>query len=65
MKKNDMQAFPVPGYNMPTGMTLRDYFAANVIQGICACGPSDEWTFQGLAAEAYSLADAMLEAREN
>jgi hypothetical protein len=45
------------------GMTLRDYFAANVIQGICASGPSVEWTSQRLAEEAYSLADAMLEAR--
>jgi hypothetical protein len=46
------------------GMTLRDYFAANVIQGICASGPSVEWTSQRLAEEAYSLADSMLEARE-
>jgi hypothetical protein len=46
------------------GMTLRDYFAAKVLQGICASGPTHEWTNSRLAAEAYDLADAMLKARE-
>lgn len=46
------------------GMTLRDYFAAKVIQGICASGPGNSWTNASLAKEAYALADAMLEARE-
>jgi len=46
------------------GMTLRDYFAAKVMQGICASGPSMEWSSNRLAAEAYDLADAMLKARE-
>jgi hypothetical protein len=46
------------------GMTLRDYFAAKVIQGICASGPTIEWSNDRLAAEAYDLADAMLKARE-
>jgi hypothetical protein len=46
------------------GMTLRDYFAAKAIQGICASGPTHEWTNSRLAAEAYDLADAMLKARE-
>ena len=45
------------------GMTLRDYFAAKALQGICACGPSVEWTSNRLAVEAYELADAMLCAR--
>ena len=40
------------------GMTLRDYFAAKALQGICASGPSVEWTSVRLAAEAYDLADA-------
>ena len=47
-----------------TGMTLRDYFAAKVIQGICSSGPASEWTNERLAAEAYDLADAMLKARD-
>jgi len=46
------------------GMTLRDYFAAAAMQGICASGPSLEWSSDRLAAEAYDLADAMLKARE-
>ncbi len=46
------------------GMSLRDYFAAHAMQGICASGPSLEWSSDRLAAEAYDLADAMLKARE-
>jgi hypothetical protein len=46
------------------GMALRDYFAAKAMQGICASGPSLEWSNDRLAAEAYDLADAMLKARE-
>jgi hypothetical protein len=45
------------------GMTLRDYFAAKAMQGICASGPTNEWSNSRLAAEAYDLADAMLKAR--
>ena len=46
------------------GMTLRDYFAAKAMQGICASGPTNEWSNSRLAAEAYDLADAMLKARQ-
>lgn len=42
-------------------ISLRDYFAAKAMQGICASGPGRS---QRLAAEAYELADAMLAARE-
>jgi hypothetical protein len=45
------------------GMTLRDYFAAKALQGICASGPSASWPNDHLAAKAYNLADAMLKAR--
>jgi hypothetical protein len=51
-------------YKYVEGMTLRDYFAAKALQGICASGPTHEWTNSRLAAEAYDLADAMLKARE-
>ena len=51
------------GYS--TGMTLRDYFAAKALQGICASGPSKEWMDERIADETYRLADAMLKAREN
>ena len=46
------------------GMTLRDYFAAHLMQGICAGSPSMVWANKRLAEEAYDLADAMLKARE-
>ena len=66
-------AFPIPlnpgqsyqGHAPCDGMTLRDYFAAKVIQGICASGPGNSWTNARLAKEAYAMADAMLEVREN
>ena len=47
------------------GMTLRDYFAAKALQGICA--HPDTWGMQTplvIAKECYTLADAMLEARD-
>ncbi len=57
------------------GMTLRDYFAAKALQGLCAnpggpfqaCDQSG-WrivncTFDQIADEAYGMADAMLTAR--
>jgi hypothetical protein len=58
------KAFPNPHRTDQLGMTLRDYFAAQAVQGICASGPSEDWTNDQLAAEAYELADAMLKARE-
>jgi hypothetical protein len=54
------------------GMSLRDYFAAKAMQGlISAHNESGEWTGAGdiemnkiMAETAYSVADAMLKARE-
>lgn len=54
---------PVNGFYDP-GMSLRDWFAGLALQGICASGPSSEWSSEMLAQEAYQLADAMLKARE-
>lgn len=48
-----------------TGMSLRDYFAANALVGICA--NPDNRCFVGaekFADAAYKLADAMMEARK-
>ncbi|EMK0352785.1 hypothetical protein V8J08_005097 [Citrobacter amalonaticus] len=45
------------------GMTLRDYFAAKFMQGICA-NPDKLYDDEPLAKEAYAMADAMLKARE-
>jgi hypothetical protein len=46
-----------------TGMTLRDYFAAHILQGFLhdASYSDRKWA----ATKAYSFADAMLEARES
>ena len=57
---NKEPAFPVAPYKL--GMTLRDYFAAQAMQGLLSDGVgslSDE----ELADWAYKLADAMMKAR--
>lgn len=66
-------AFPVAGseHNYPIeGMTLRDYFAANVLQGVMASGTpisigtNHEEAMLDMAIAFYSMADAMIRARE-
>ena len=47
-----------------TGMTLRDYFAACSITGTCDTGVYSN-DVRTLAARAYQLADAMMEARKD
>jgi hypothetical protein len=56
-------AFPFgTGYQ---GMTLRDYFAAKALEGMCAGQQSKMFSDQDhLAKGAYLLADAMLKARD-
>lgn len=58
------QGYPFPG----PGMTLRDYFAANVLQGEIASQTDDSvWLStkaDALAERCYAIADAMLEARK-
>ncbi|EOZ9301089.1 TPA: hypothetical protein LTW91_003911 [Enterobacter hormaechei] len=62
------QAFPTRDdnydskYSVP-GMTLRDYFAAKAMQGIIS-SECNYGAFSDLASDAYSIADAMLRARE-
>jgi hypothetical protein len=50
------------------GMTLRDYFAAQAMQGIFASNTehdhADEHIFDAVAEAAYKQADAMLKTRE-
>ncbi len=43
------------------GMTLRDWFAGQAMQGLCANGARN---YTGIARAAYCVADAMLEERE-
>jgi len=45
-----------------SGMTLRDYFAAQVLQGLLASG-LDQPKFE-FARKSYEMADEMLKARE-
>ena len=65
-------AFPIKQYNRNImafeevcGMTLRDYFAAKAMQGMCATlgEVSGEPFWHVLASDAYKMADAMLKAR--
>ena len=66
---NNPPAFPIGSGDMrdPTGMTLRDYFAAKAMQAVITGSAtqnkvdsySDYW-----AGFAYEMADAMLKARE-
>lgn len=72
-------AFPIPllrgevwhGNGCPNGMTLRDYFAASIVQGMLASmsgakiAPStlDE-VLQAIPGGAYWLADKMIEERK-
>lgn len=77
-KENGGPAFPVADYDhmvfQPetiaetkrdlSGMSLRDYFAAKALQGICA--HVDTWGLPNspqIANAAYELADAMLAER--
>ena len=59
-------AFPVQdvGTHGTFGMSLRDWFAGQAMQGMCA--HPDTWglTKFGIAEMAYNVADAMLAARK-
>ena len=71
---SDLQAFPhYPAAEYQPGMTLRDYFAAKAMQGLCAgfASPDGAWPDSGCsehydvaASHAYLMADAMLKARD-
>jgi hypothetical protein len=60
---NNTPAFPRDhAHDGHNGMTLRDYFAAHILQGFLhdASYSDRKWA----ATKAYSFADAMMEARE-
>jgi len=62
--REDYQTSDAPGQS---GMSLRDYFAAKALQGIEASqgnGGSFISTAEKVAERAYTLADAMLTARQ-
>ena len=59
---NGGPAFPCGWLVHRNGMTLRDYFAAAALQGLCA-SPFSEESVHVLAQWSYEQADAMLAAR--
>lgn len=66
MKDDGGPAFPFPsdanaGEPGELGMTLRDYFAAAAMQGLCAAGNRKA---QGIVEAAYIIADGMLKVRK-
>jgi len=46
------------------GMTLRDYFAAKALAGLCSTRASEAGEYEAIASDAYAYADAMINARE-
>jgi hypothetical protein len=65
MSTNNQPAFPTTiNREIVRGMTLRDYFAAKVLQGMYA-NPNHHYnTHPTDALEAYAMADAMMNFRE-
>jgi hypothetical protein len=68
MEQNNMQyAFPDEGN---FGMTLRDYFAAKALPSLLRYFLKEEFHLtditwmEGVAMDAYKMADAMMKARE-
>lgn len=64
--KDGGPAFPLPMGSETTqgseGMTLRDYFAARAVQGMCSRDKS-MFSAMAIAKYGYEIADAMIEAR--
>ena len=58
-------AFPSENHSLCYGMTLRDYFAAQAMQGmLAACTGWSEQEQTRLAKCSYMMADEMMKARE-
>ena len=52
-------------YAVFRGMSIRDYFAAQALQGILACSfASTDFTMADYAETSYLLADAMMRERD-
>ena len=64
MKYEDTSDHAFPGYDSyQHSMTLRDYFAAEAMQGLSVAFP--DWSHDEIARASYAQADAMLEARKS
>ena len=60
---NGGPAFPIPHQNVnfsKPGMTLREWFAGQVLAGFCANQMSNDFTVEVIARLAYAQADAMI-----
>ena len=63
-KDNGGPAFPSENpIEFVTGMSLRDYFAAKALCGLCADGATSGTKAVDIAEECYMLADFMLRER--
>ena len=64
---NNPQAFPHgnPTHGGEQGMTLRDYFAAQAMQGLLAADTGFTMYSAEIAEIAYKQADEMIKARES
>lgn len=58
-------AFPANAHTLHQGMTLRDYFAAQVMAGFMPGSAVDDNYVRNFARRAYQIADAMIEARKD
>jgi hypothetical protein len=56
---SELTGHPINGFFAP-GMSLRDWFAGQALGGMCAKDAHRDW----LAQQAYEIADAMIERRE-
>lgn len=69
MKNKQELAFPFTPtqdrHSSTPGMTLRDYFAAKAMNGMCSHVDTWGMTVPQIAKRAYDLADEMLRARES
>jgi len=72
-KPKNPSAFPIPSDRWEDGMTLRDYFANSVLNGIHSnermfkdmmLDRGNENPYDYVAKESYKMADAMLKQRE-
>lgn len=63
--KNGGPAYPcrISDTLATAGMSLRDYFAAAAMNGICSGNVRSEATNRKIAAAAYAMADTMLAER--
>jgi hypothetical protein len=63
--KNQIKAFPNPHLTNETGMELRDYFAAQALQGIVRTFTEiGDYLPENLSEDAYRIADAMMKERK-